>query len=471
MLNRLLEQLRSPGDLFTLLLYVISACYPKMQLRMKNLAVSVPNRNALKGIPLDTLQFSEQSHEYTKDERANDFLFLSEIFKIENFKMPNLIREADYAKAQGDSYHLDFYTKDTWMEFHRLLCHLLDQFWDGLEDLNNSRGTTDINKIIHLLVGVANIGSALRAMVRSGAIKKHLKFVTIFLPDRPTVKKQGVDDDDEDDELRGVQPYSLHQGQPLPKWKAFNNWLALLITHFDAVQVLAAFILKSPVPIVNFTIKYLSPSRPDRAMLSWKRLLLDHLPGGDSDTPSTQEIIDFLSPKLDENSKGKKWKHPRKAVSTKEMGQIVQSMQDVRNFSGRKDDKDNFTKAVDNLIQDLKRRDCVAPRWETDAKAIITALEYLKQPSFVSDVAQLVTEIAQMVETLNRNTPLYNFVRDDEPEDVVAGFDGRDHCEICLATESCSEVNGIFVSHPFYCWTNLRDAVFETGRWARYRSF
>ena len=186
MLNRLLERLRSTDDLFALLLYVIAACYPKMQLRMKNPAVSVPNRTALKGIPLDALEFSEQSHEYKNDERANDFLFLSEILKIENFKMPNLIREADYAKTQGDSYHLDFYTKDTWMEFHRLICHLLDQFWDGLEGLNNLRATADINKIIRLLVGIANIGSALRAMVRGGAIKKHLKFVANFLPDRPT---------------------------------------------------------------------------------------------------------------------------------------------------------------------------------------------------------------------------------------------------------------------------------------------
>lgn len=192
---------------------------------------------------------------------------------------------------------------------------------------------------------------------------------------------------------------------------------------------------------------------------------------GSADTPSTQEIIDFLSPKLDETSKGKKRKHPRKAVSTKEMEQIVGSMQDVRKFSGRKDDKDNFTKAVDNLIQNLKRPDCVAPRWESDAKAIITVLESLKQVSLVRTLAQLVTAVTQMVETLNRNTPLYNFVRDDEPEDVVAGFDGKDHCEICLATESCSKVNGIFVSHPFYCWTNLRDAVLETGRWARYRGF
>ena len=361
MLYRLLEGLRSTDDLFVFLLYVIAACYPKMQLRMKNLAVSVPNRTALKEMPVYALQFSEQSHPYKDDERANDFLFLSEILKIGDFenKMPNLIREAKNAKTLRYSYHLDFYTNDTWIEFHLILCNLLEQFWDSLEGLNNLR-STDINEIIRSLVAISNIGSALRAMVRGGAIKKHLKLIANFFPDRPTVTKC-VDEreDEEDEELCAVQPFALHQGQPLPKWKAYSNWLALMVTHFDAVQVLATFVLKTPVPLVNLTLEDLSPSQPDRTMLSWKRLLLHHLPAS-SDSPSTEDIIDFLSPKLDETSKGKKKKHPRKAVSSTEMEQIVELVQDIRRFSGRKDDKDNFTKAVDKLIQNLKRPDCVA---------------------------------------------------------------------------------------------------------------
>jgi hypothetical protein len=61
---------------------------------------------------------------------------------------------------------------------------------------------------------------------------------------------------------------------------------------------------------------------------------------------------------------------------------------------------------------------------------MITALRSLKEVPLLCDLEQQIKQIVEMVVALNRNTPLYNFVREDAPEDLVAGFDGKDHCEM-----------------------------------------
>jgi hypothetical protein len=201
-------------------------------------------------------------------ETSNDQVFLSKLLPdIEPLlvnKIPNLMME-------GRHPH-NLYTKETCTEFHLLLCELLEKFAEYLNDIQALQTQTSIVTVLVLdkLNLILRVGTTLRLMVRGAAIKKHLKVIENFLPDRLDLVKQkeggGRDEDDKDRE--DEEFVALHSNKPLPRWKTCIDWLELMVIHFDAIQVLICFVGHRSNKTINIAI--LSQCPPDARMLSWR---------------------------------------------------------------------------------------------------------------------------------------------------------------------------------------------------------
>ena len=98
-------------------------------------------------------------------------------------------------------------------------------------------------------------------------MKKHLKVIAKFLPDRTALTKQPEVDcdrprEDEDVGDADAEFHSFHLDAHDPALsKACNDWLELMVLHFDAVQRLINYVKKAQCS--KIVIKIVSQSSPD----------------------------------------------------------------------------------------------------------------------------------------------------------------------------------------------------------------
>ena len=111
---------------------------------------------------------------------SHDQLFLNAIPFLAEFattKIPNLQKMAQLAT---ENKPLNIYNKDTYMEFHKLLCELLKHFHGSLDELVNLE-TEDEMEIHNALTSIRITGDFLWTMVRTAVIEKHLKTINHLL--------------------------------------------------------------------------------------------------------------------------------------------------------------------------------------------------------------------------------------------------------------------------------------------------
>ena len=172
-------------------------------------------------------------------------------------KIPNLEKVAQLALEKKP---FEVYNKDTYMEYHGLLCELLKCFRGSLTDLVGLK-SQDVKQIRQALTDVRIFGDLLWTMVRGAAIEKHLQTVADFLDTPGVVKvnkggvvgvnkegvvgvdKEGVVGVDEegvvgvgDQEFEILKPFTICRGKPLQPWESYRDWLRLQIVYFDAIQ-------------------------------------------------------------------------------------------------------------------------------------------------------------------------------------------------------------------------------------------
>jgi hypothetical protein len=463
MLQTLLEH--SKKDPSHLQLYVIAACYTKMIIRMTHPA-SEPFLAALKRLKPEAFEFSEGLKPKKNDlenDLENDCLFfrgvIDDIKRTQDFtnEIPNLLQ------IGREPHCSNFYTKETCKEFHFLLCSLLDKFGIALEDLktvatSQKRDTTKVNNCLN---AVSDLGSALHLLVRGATIKRHLKVIAGFLPSRADLKERETirravvvddndnnNDNDDNDDLYSV--YSVHpgQGQPMPE-QACHNWLALMVLHFDAVQILVNFVKDAPEPF-KLSMKRLSLPAPDRAMLYWKDVLQDPKyfpePPMGGDLPSTDDITKFLDLKPD-------------LLCTEVVG-LVKAVNEISRITdsadGRKKEE-KFTEAVDEVIGKVHAIPGFALHiTESEIQPIVSKLQSLKDTLSSTVLDSPIQEITNLVEALRREGPFYSFLR-KEKSSCITGFSGQLHAEAAAAAAACgcrnknNKDNVFIVSHRFPC--------------------
>ncbi len=136
------------------------------------------------------------------------------------------------------------------------------------------------------LYAILTYGNLLMKISLGSAVAQHLKTIEAVLRIHHRAHSEGADDDSEhdgdqleepDDDLIAVQTYVVDEnGVPRPLWKSYMDWFRLILSLFESVEIICAYItLKPDLPIVFRLV--VPPEDPalDRQMLPWKELLSD----------------------------------------------------------------------------------------------------------------------------------------------------------------------------------------------------
>ena len=233
----------------------------------------------------------------------------------------------------------DLYNQETYVDFHLILGELLEQLFDSLLLLKDdhelrkkapSSSSVNLDETIAKIEFIGMVGTLLRLLVKSQAIKKCLYTIAWFLPDRAAGVKAAVDnktddDDDDDDERDGDDDDELDRDEEdelytdveggedeLKRYGEYDavdgsctsiksqsclKWLNLVVVFFNTILVLQQFVAKQRKKSidVNINIKVLLlPKSQEESMLPWKTLIQhkSYFPGKPEPTP--KEIFEFL---------------------------------------------------------------------------------------------------------------------------------------------------------------------------------
>jgi len=177
LLRRLKDNPQSEPDMIAFLSYVIAVSSEKMNYRITNGPSPLYFACLVK---LIKASFDFKEHPDIPSRSNRDQIFLDAIPFLAEFtttKIPNLQK---MAQLVAKNKPLDIYNKDTYMEFHKLLCELLMRFRGSLDELVDLK-TEDEVEIHNALTSVRITGDFLWTMVRTAAIKKHLKTIDHLL--------------------------------------------------------------------------------------------------------------------------------------------------------------------------------------------------------------------------------------------------------------------------------------------------
>ena len=241
-------------------------------------------------------------------ERAYDVRFLG--------GLPGLMRDGSLGvdcrriRSREKSETGSYYGKDVRMEFHQLLCRLLDVFEQSLSDLSNhlkddKKRRVDFDKHVY---SVLFSGTALWEISRGSAIRQHLQDILPLLKEAymntdnetwpaPTdaAPKENVDAD----ELEGVQPFVMSGGKLRSLSQSFRDWLKLMVVNINAVNILVGHVENTLLKEINIKILVAPPVSSYKTMLHWEEMLKSpffpaSLVKPDGFDPSNDLIIGFL---------------------------------------------------------------------------------------------------------------------------------------------------------------------------------
>ena len=384
----------------------------------------------------------------------NDLLFRNNIpilAKLPNIKIPNLEKMAQAAEKEN------LYNKDTCMEFHEILCELLDRFHQSLRKLKGieklkvqkrnegqkrkgqkrKEGTgfnqSDLVEIKEHVASVLAFGRALRAIVRGGAIKLHLTTIASFLQVKTGKSWPMAFEPHDDAEFDLLKPYSTDvYGEPLLPWKSFHDWLRLMVHHFDAIHVLDNHLTSFPPPelTLDISIKILYPSLQDDKMLPWQDLLENekYFPQIQPDEPSADELITFLSsPILDE--KGNTIED-----IIMDVGQVKANLTAKLPTQTIDAKFDQHIKTLTASVSDLE--DSSSTGWKDHVKDILVQVKRLSTDSTIDGRLSRLEGILNMLENLRGSFLLYKRLKPDSSLSLGTGFKGPEHCEILAAVSN-----------------------------------
>ena len=426
--------------------YVIAVCYKRMITRM-TYRVSESFRDALKNLP-PTFEFPKGFPLIGAISNKHDEKFIQTLIEVQSslqLRTPidNLVK-----------HKKDFYNRETYMDFHSILIEILELFLESLAMLKKIHGDllgkppspTQLSNIKSKINFIAVVGTLLRLLVKSQAIKRCLHSVDWFLPDRavkPKVEKKTDDDDDErdrndeedglfrcdeeeEDELEGDGNASLKLE---PKSQACLRLLNLGVVYIDAILVLSDFIKKKNSDHIKINISILRlPCRSnDKAivsMLPWRTLLQHetYFPG--KPYPSAKDILDFLESRASSTSKKSQKSTEVSPESVKEDLAGLRLIHDSNIFTSKID------QAI-NLLTTLQDSDTATPGLAKCIQSIIGMLKGL-YPDKVN-MNYEIDEIAKKLKTLSDNTKLERMLRKGLPLDTGNGFKGNVHAEASIA--------------------------------------
>lgn len=207
MISRFIETSGTPGSSesdtapsHSLTHYVVASCYQKMITRMEY-RISKAFRDALKpGNLPDDFNFIP-SNIGNATSKENDVHFINFLSKRMHLNLVTSIE--NLVKHKNDLYNQETYT-----DFHKILSEILELFFKSLVELktihhslkNKAPSLEQLAKIKEIINFIAMVGSGLRWLVKSRAIKRFLYNIARFLPDRAAGVKVNDDEKEGDDD-------------------------------------------------------------------------------------------------------------------------------------------------------------------------------------------------------------------------------------------------------------------------------
>lgn len=248
-----------------ILCYVAGACYPKMLRRFRNTTVSVPYLQSL--VEIKDFDFRDEvTVPETKEGYENEKVFLTHCVatwgREININISHIVEQADLAAANKP---FQLYSEKTSKQFHLLLVDILQALQTALRELEANQSSTDgepSDKFRTAQLAVALNGYALLKLSESNALRRHLKMIQPLLSDKlrehmvETVLVQP--EEEADDEMREVQPHISKEGSLVLLYMSVWDWVRLQVVHFDAVEILLAYVHGRRFPHTPLLIKLLS---------------------------------------------------------------------------------------------------------------------------------------------------------------------------------------------------------------------
>ena len=417
MLKTLLWQSkRSKEDVDAFLLYGIAVSFGKMKARMANKHFSVPYlRCLLKQTTFPFVAITSVMPNAGKEHSDQPFInAIPSLAQHTDTQIPNLNLAAKQVQP------IEIYNKDTYMEFHLLLCELLSKFGISLIELGSvQKAKGGLGEILKALKKVRVFGLLLRTMVTGSAIDKHLQCIASLLvvdSRKMWTPEPGGSEEADFTEFHRLKPWSIRKGKTLFPWESYRDWLRLMIRNIDTPQVLVAYATgwesQPPNPL---SITILSPPLPGDEMLPWIKLLeteryFPTRPG----EPSGKDFISFLTKSYvadtPESSK----------ISIRDVTKLAQAHRDV---------PADLTK-IKTLTQQVKK--CTSVGRKNDIDRIVERLEGLHRFEPKDQPAQILA-IVDMLETLTKRAAFYVSLKKG-PLCCGEGFSGKHHCEAYVAS-------------------------------------
>ena len=398
------------------LLYVIAVSFPKMIRRTKKHLSTTYMDSLLK---LKSFAFIEKAQKSgnsnTDQDRDQSFIHsMPRLVALAQTKIPNL------ECAAKQQQPVAIYNKNTYMEFHLLLCELLTGFCASLIGLQTIRDRTlkdgifDLVAISKALKKVVIFGTFLRIMVRSSAIETHLQSIEhLLVVDARklwTPSEAGAEEDTDIADFQCLKPYSMRKGKPLLPWQSYRDWLQLMVHYFDSATILTTFIKNMGPSLTSDTISItiLTPPgpSPDKRMLPWTKLLK----------------TEHFSPTLPGEMSGK---------------ELIKALRDIcKTYAPMRNDiKEVASKAAAGLESDRS----------ASIRDIHTFAEQMKEKYTSPDQHKLIAKIIELtqnpdmeliVEGLNILLNSASFYLDLQQGSLHEGkgFKGRHHCEAYVAS-------------------------------------
>jgi hypothetical protein len=252
---------------------------------------SQPYFDSLKRVKVEDIpQLSEQATDdrpgttpVDKKEFDSDRLFLEEFLGPYNKKgCPNtgidttiehLLKKVDESLTVPGA--IELYTNDTRTEFHGLLLFLLRRFQDILNilvpDINSDLHGLQPSKFKEAVEQLNYYAYALLRLARGRAFRMHVENIEHLLDD----PHAGASTDERNEEHDNVEQEEDFDDLPLQKSKSYVAWLRLIVAHFDAVEILARFVLTNSYRSIS--IQILVPPSTSSEQLPWRGLFTKYI--------------------------------------------------------------------------------------------------------------------------------------------------------------------------------------------------
>lgn len=423
-----LEELR-PEPYEDFILYTIAMCHPKIFRRFKHgwSQTYYQSLQLVKGVTFAGVQTPDRASEV---QYANDHDFMTALANMytthPDWMLPSLIPNlwliSQALPNRGKP--LSLYSSDTCTEFHTFLCLLLELYKSLIEEIQTLLKSKSAPDIQPLVSRSFPIGYLLWKMASGYAFEKHLQNIQQLLLDPRNVPSNSssnpatYSNPEENPEVscnEEIEATLSFSNGPVALWKAYRDWVLLMVVHFEAVHTLRKFIRSASFDHKPINIQILLGTSVSREILPFDTYLRSSFfPGEPTENAA---LADFVA----------------KSMSIKE--QYIFATKALKYWENRSEVKvkyDTICSHISGMVKASRFEKTRHSEFETKTKKLLVEWDNsqkMKSSVYQELVANISKNFEEKVESLSEELALCGPVAD-----LQTHFCGTLHCEASLAS-------------------------------------